>query len=83
MSNRLCVVCGARTPGENAATCDKVCSAAKKNGRTRQEQMEWELQNPTEEWYMAAHCIMCGIFIPQSRGSSAMCDQCGNLYGDD
>jgi hypothetical protein len=34
---KRCVICGARTKG--GATCDMVCTHARKNGVSRQEQM--------------------------------------------
>lgn len=45
---RPCVICGARVRNHNpkCATCDPICTAARHAGRTRTEQVRWELENP-------------------------------------
>lgn len=47
---RTCVVCGARVENMNpqCVTCDMVCTAAKRSGRTRGDQLEWEILNPSD-----------------------------------
>jgi hypothetical protein len=44
-SVRLCVVCGAKVRNQNpkTVTCDPVCTAARKAGRTRPEQLRYEM----------------------------------------
>lgn len=43
---RVCVVCGARVRNQNPKcfTCDAVCTAARKAGRSRGEQLEHEIK---------------------------------------
>lgn len=48
---RLCVVCGARVTNINpkTMTCDSICTDAKKNNRTRAEQIRhWVESQPYE-----------------------------------
>lgn len=63
---RLCVVCGARVINHNprTVTCDEVCTAAKKAGRTRVEQIAWEMQQPVEQ---SPTCAGCGFFTSQCQ----------------
>ena len=46
-SVRSCEICGARVRNQNpkTTTCDPICTAAKHGGRTRQQQIEWEMAN--------------------------------------
>lgn len=42
-----CVVCGAavRNLNPKTVTCDPTCTKARKAGRTRQEQFQWEMEH--------------------------------------
>lgn len=46
-SVRSCEICGAkvRNQNPNTTTCDSTCTAAKHAKRTRQQQIEWEMEN--------------------------------------
>jgi hypothetical protein len=48
---RLCIICGARVKNMNPKTntCDPICTAAKHAGRTRTEQLAWEMKHP-DDW---------------------------------
>lgn len=47
---RTCVICGAKVRNQNPKvdTCDSTCTAAKKSGRNRTEQVRVELEQ--EAW---------------------------------
>jgi len=34
--SKLCIICGARTPGPKSDTCDRICSLANAGGITRE-----------------------------------------------
>ena len=38
---KRCIICGARAPG---ATCDSVCTRARKNGVSREDQMRRDME---------------------------------------
>lgn len=60
---RPCVICGARVRNQNpkTTTCDEICTAAKKSGRTRTEQIQWEIANPNVDENPPC-CETCGMF---------------------
>ena len=57
---RLCIVCGARVKNMNPKTntCDPICTRAKHASRTRQEQIEYEMDIDGHEDYMAHRAHM-------------------------
>ena len=57
---RPCVICGARVVNTNPKTntCDSICTRAKHAGRTRQEQIEYEMDIDGHEDYMAHRAHM-------------------------
>jgi hypothetical protein len=63
---RRCVVCGARVKNLNpkTKTCDPTCTAARKAGRTREEQQRHEAE---EVWRADAvtYCPTCGMLNSQ------------------
>lgn len=67
---RACTVCGARVRNHNpkVTQCDRVCIAAAKAGRTREQQLADDLKNPSaidDENY--ARCRSCGFFASQCQ----------------
>lgn len=63
---RRCVICGARVRNQNpkTTTCDETCTAARNAGRTRTEQIRWELANPNED---SPCCETCGMFTSECQ----------------
>lgn len=68
MVGRLCVICGARVRNQNpkTTTCDETCTAARNAGRTRIEQIRWELANPNVDENPPC-CETCGMFTSQCQ----------------
>jgi len=58
---RFCEICGARTTGIHASTCDPICTAAKRSGRTRVEQLAWDLDHPIDR-VGEIICSECGNY---------------------
>jgi predicted nucleic acid-binding Zn ribbon protein len=50
-ANKYCVVCGARVFNMNkrVETCSAICRLARKNSRTRAEQIAWEMAHPDDD----------------------------------
>lgn len=67
-SARSCVICGARVRNQNpkTTTCDETCTAARNAGRTRVEQIQWELANPNVNENPPC-CETCGMFTSQCQ----------------
>jgi hypothetical protein len=65
---RQCVICGARVRNQNpkTTTCDETCTAARNAGRTRLEQIRWELANPNVDENPPC-CETCGMFTSQCQ----------------
>lgn len=65
-SARRCVICGARVRNQNpkTTTCDEVCTGAKRTGRTRQEQLKWEMEHAEAN---IECCDGCGMFTSQCQ----------------
>ena len=57
---KTCVICGVRVANESASTCDKICTEAKKNGVTRERQIEMEETKPYPTDQVYNSCSICG-----------------------
>jgi hypothetical protein len=55
MKTDRCIICGARSHG---ATCDKVCTKARKAGRTREEQLRFDM----DDWQWTAKDLQVKMF---------------------
>lgn len=62
----------------NCDTCDPICTNAKRNHRTRQDQIAWELAHP-KDYDNVNRCEICGIMIGPT---GKRCDWCENLYDE-
>ena len=62
-----CIICGARVRNHNpkCVTCDPVCTAAKKSGRTREGQLKHEMAHPPAD--DGIFCPGCGFFTSQCQ----------------
>lgn len=66
---KKCVVCGARVRNQNprTTTCDAICTAARNNGKTREQQVAWELEHPSEQDDAGTYCRGCGMYSSQCQ----------------
>jgi hypothetical protein len=62
MTNRVCVICGAKVRNMNPRcnTCDPICTRAKKNGLTREDQIWVDDEEEEQEKRRAREAFTAG-----------------------
>lgn len=70
-----CVICGARCT-DFGTVCDEICLAAKKNGRTRGEELAFQASDETLHTNDTA-CTACGV---NTWHPSGLCEECRKVY---